>query len=211
MRCAIYARVSTVDRQEVANQIEQLRRYAGAAGRIAGSPHGWDVVEFIDHESGKHDRRPRFQELFQAAARRDFDVVLVWALDRFSREGVARTFGHIQKLTSYGVQFESFTEPHFRTSGPAGELLVAITAWIAEQERIRIVARVKAGLDRARSNGTKLGRPQRVFNRRKAVVLRAAGWTFRRIARELGVHEATVRRVCRGKQITDMPQESRRA
>ena len=190
MRCAIYARVSTVDRQEVANQVVQLVGYA--LGR------GWDVVEFTDQESGKHDQRRRFQELFDAAARREFDVVLVWALDRFSREGVAHTFGHIQKLTSYGVQFESFSEPHFRTSGPAGELLVAITAWIAEQERIRIVARVKAGLDRARSNGTKLGRPRRVFNRRKAVVLRAAGWTFRRIARELGVHEATVRLVCRG-------------
>ena len=192
--CAIYARVSTVDRQEAGNQLDQLRRYAAA--------HQWELLEYIDQESGKHDQRPWFQELFRAAARREFDLVLVWALDRFSREGVARTFGHIQKLTSYGVAFESFTEPHFRTSGPAGELLIAIAAWIAEQERIRIVERVKAGLDRARSNGTKsghaIGRPRRVFNRELARSLRHAGLTFRAIAAKLGVNEATVRRVCRG-------------
>ena len=194
MRCAIYARVSTVDRQEAANQLKQLRRYAAA--------HEWHVEEFIDHESGRHDQRPSFQALFRAAARRECDVVLVWALDRFTREGVSKTFAHIQKLKSYGVDFESFSEPHFRTSGPAGELLIAIAAWIAEQERIRIVERVKAGLDRARSNGTKsgyaIGRPRRIFNRDRARELRAAGWTFRAIAGNLGVDEATVRRVCRG-------------
>lgn len=193
MRCAIYARVSTVDRQDTANQVKQLRRYAAA--------HEWEVREFIDQESGKHDQRPRFQELFRAAARREFDVVLVWALDRFSREGVAKTFAHIQQLTSYGIQFESFAEPHFRTSGPAGELLIAIAAWIAEQERIRIVERVKAGLERARSNGTKsghaIGRPRRVFDRDRARELREEGLTFRKIAGKLGVDEKTVRRVCR--------------
>lgn len=193
MRCAIYARVSTVDRQEAANQVKQLRRYAAA--------HEWEVREFIDQESGKHDQRTQFRELFSAAARREFDVVLVWALDRFSRQGVSKTFDYIQKLTSYGVQFESFAEPHFRTSGPAGELLIAIAAWIAEQERIRIVERVKAGLERARSNGTKsghaIGRPRRIFDRDRARDLRLAGWTFRAIASQMGVNEATVRRVCR--------------
>lgn len=193
MRCAIYARVSTVDRQDVQNQVAQLRRYAIA--------NKWEIQEFIDHESGRHDQRPMFQALFHAASRHLIDIVLVWALDRFTRQGVAETFGHIQKLSSYRVQFESFTEPHFRTSGPAGELLIAVSAWIAEQERIRIVDRVRAGMERARTNGTRsgkaIGRPRRVFNYNRARELRNAGWSFRRIARKLKVSEATVRRICR--------------
>src|SRR4029077_20785360 len=97
--------------------------------------------------------RPQFQALFAAASRREMDVVLVWALDRFSREGVAATFAHIKRLLDYGVQFESLIDPHFRTTGPAGELMIAIAAWIALQERMRISDRTKAGLAIARSKG----------------------------------------------------------
>jgi DNA invertase Pin-like site-specific DNA recombinase len=101
---------------------------------------------------------------------------VVWALDRFSREGVAETFAHIQRLHSYGVGLVSVTEPHFRTTGPAGELMIAVAAWIAKQERIRIQERVRAGLERARKNGTKtgqpIGRPRAVFHRDQVARLR---------------------------------------
>ena len=101
MTCGIYACVSTRDRQEVENQLSQLRRYAQA--------QGWQVREFIDRESGSKADRNQFQVLFRAASRRDVDVILVWALDRFSREGVFKTFEHLEKLWSYGVAFESLT------------------------------------------------------------------------------------------------------
>src|ERR1051325_4469362 len=119
MRAAIYARVSTRDKgQDTENQLSQLRRYA--------ERQGWTWEEFIDRDTGKHADRAGFQALFTAASRRQFDVVLVWALDRFTREGVAETFAHIARLSTYGVKFESFTEAHFRTTGPAGELMIAI-------------------------------------------------------------------------------------
>ena len=109
MRCAIYARVSTKDKgQDVENQLVQQRRYATA--------QGWEITEFIDHETAKHADRAQFQSLFAAASRREIDVVLVWALDRFTREGVAETFIHIKKLRDYGAHFESLTEAHFRTN-----------------------------------------------------------------------------------------------
>jgi DNA invertase Pin-like site-specific DNA recombinase len=79
---------------------------------------------------------------------------------RFSREGVVQTFDHVKKLKGYGVEFESYTEAHFRTTGPAGELMMAISAWIAQQEHKRIVERVRAGLKRARAQGKMLGRPR---------------------------------------------------
>jgi DNA invertase Pin-like site-specific DNA recombinase len=112
LTCALYARVSTKDKgQDVQNQLRDLRRYAKA--------QSWKLVEFVDHETGKHANRAQFKALFEGASRREFGVVLVWALDRFSREGVAETFAHIKRLLDYGVQFESFTEPQFRTTGPA--------------------------------------------------------------------------------------------
>ena len=71
--------------------------------------------------------------MFTDVAQRRFDLVLVWALDRLTREGVAETFNYIKRLTSHGVQFVSFTEEHFRTTGPAGELMIAVAAWIAKR------------------------------------------------------------------------------
>ena len=83
--------------------------------------------------------------MFTDSAQRRFDLVLVWALDRLTREGVAETFEYIKRLTSHGVQFVSFTEEHFRTTCPRG-MMIAIAGWIAKRERIRISERVRAGL-----------------------------------------------------------------
>jgi len=59
--------------------------------------------------------------MFTDATQRRFDLILVWALGRLTGEGVAATFEYVKRLTSNGVQFVSFTEEHFRTTGPAGE------------------------------------------------------------------------------------------
>ena len=132
MRAAVYTRVSTRDKgQETENQLRQLREFCAA--------QGWPIVaEYEDHESGGKANRAQFRAMMADASRRRFDVVVVWALDRFSREGVPETFDHISHLSSHGVQFVSFTEAHFRTTGPVGELMIAVAAWIAKQERVRI-------------------------------------------------------------------------
>jgi DNA invertase Pin-like site-specific DNA recombinase len=189
---AIYARVSTKDKgQDVTNQLIQLRDYC--------QRQGWQYVEYIDQASGKTGDRDAFKRLFADASRRLFDVVVVWALDRFTREGVLETFEYIRDLTRYGVQFESYTEAHFRTTGMAGELMLAITAWIAKQERLRITERVNAGIARARLHGTKsgaaIGRPHVVFDRAAVVELRGAGRSWREIAAALGVSTGTARTV----------------
>jgi DNA invertase Pin-like site-specific DNA recombinase len=188
---AIYARVSTKDRgQDVENQLVQLRRYAKS--------QDWKVREFIDHESGKHSDREALDALFAAASRREVNMVLVWALDRFTREGVAETFLHIKRLRDNGAEFESLTEPHFRTTGPAGELMIAIAAWVAKEERKRISERTKAGLAIARAKGKTLGRPWKVFPRDKALAMRKRGLSWRAIARELGVGQSTIRSALSG-------------
>jgi DNA invertase Pin-like site-specific DNA recombinase len=173
--------------QDPENQLVELRRYAMA--------QAWEVVEYIDRASGKSAERDAFKELFAAASRREFGVVLVWALDRFTREGVLETFLHVRRLLDYGVQFESYTEAHFRTTGPAGELMLAIAAWIAKQERLRISERTKAGLARARAKGRIGGRPAVIFDRYKALSMRAQKppVSWRAIARKLGVAQSSIR------------------
>src|SRR5215469_8209766 len=74
-------------------------------------------------------------------------------------EEVGEPIGHIRRLGSHGVQVVSFTEARFRTTGPAGELMIAVAAWIPKQERIRTSERVRAGLKRAKTRGTKSGKP----------------------------------------------------
>lgn len=189
LTCAVYARVSTLDKgQDTENQLVQLREYCARSR--------WTIAEeYVDHESGKSGKRDAFQRLFADASKRKFDVVLVWALDRFTREGVYETFEYIEKLNRSGVKFESYSEAHFRTTGPAGELMIAIAAWIAKQERIRISERTKAGLARARREGKHCGRPARVFRRDQAVQMRNDGMSLRDIAQQLGVSFMTVSRV----------------
>jgi DNA invertase Pin-like site-specific DNA recombinase len=187
MIAAIYARVSTKDKgQDVENQLFQLREYCDR--------QEWKATEYIDHESAKSGNREAFQRMFQDASRRKFDVVLVWSLDRFTREGVLETFQYIQRLKRWRVQFESYTEAHFRTTGPTGELMLAVAAWIAKQERQRISDRTKAGMERAKRQGVQIGRPERIYRRDKVIELHREGRSLRDIEAELKISRMTAMR-----------------
>jgi DNA invertase Pin-like site-specific DNA recombinase len=186
VRAALYGRISTRDkRQDVENQLTQLREFAARLG--------WTVThEFIDRESGSTADRPQFQAMFRGASQRKFDVLLFWSLDRLSREGVLETLQHLNHLTSYGVNYRSFTEQYFDSCGIFKDAVISILATIAKQERIRISERVRAGLDRARSRGKRLGRPRVVVDAARIGRLRTQGRTVRDIARELGYSRSLV-------------------
>jgi DNA invertase Pin-like site-specific DNA recombinase len=97
----IYARVSTDDKgQDPENQLQELRTWTINSGHAISG-------EYVDYESGRKgtDRRKQFAALFDDASKRRFDCVLFWALDRFSREGMAQTIIHLQRLSSYDVAF----------------------------------------------------------------------------------------------------------
>jgi DNA invertase Pin-like site-specific DNA recombinase len=183
--CSIYARVSTRDKgQEVTNQLADLREFA--------AKQDWQVAEeFVDHESGSTYKRPQFQRMFQAASQREFDVLLFWSLDRLSREGVFETLQHLNRLTSYGVGYRSFTEQYFDSCGIFKDAVISILATIAKQERVRISERVKAGQSRARLQGKRIGRPKVAVNMSELAKLRAEGLTFQAIAGKAGISIAT--------------------
>lgn len=187
MNIAIYSRVST-DRQETANQLTQLRGFAAS--------QGWEVGrEFVDVASGKNGDREQFRALLAAASRREFDLVLFWSLDRFSREGVLETLQYLQRLTSYSVGFRSLTESYLDSCGMFKDAVISILATIAKQERIRLSERTIAGLQRARARGRVGGRPRAECDAVEIARFRAEGQSVAAIARELKVSKATVYRL----------------
>ena len=80
------------------------------------------AYEYIDNASGKRRDRPKLQQMFDAASRREYDCLLFWSLDRFSRESVLETLQHLQRLTAYGVAYRSFTESYIDLLGPFRDL-----------------------------------------------------------------------------------------
>jgi len=154
MKIAIYSRVSKDNgSQSPENKLQALRDYANAL-------QGEIVDEYVDYASGGNGDRKDFLRMLHDAERRKFDLILVWALDRFSREGMFNTLGYIKRIRRNKVGIKSLQEPMFDfTDDGLGEVLVAFYAWVAAQERKRIIERTKSGLQRARSQGKKLGRP----------------------------------------------------
>ena len=189
MRVAVYARVSTEDRgQDPENQVQELRAWCANSGHTI-------THEYVEHESGRKgaDKRKQFARLFEDAAKRKFDLVLFWALDRFSREGMTQTIVHLQRLNSYGVSFHSYTEPHLATDNElVRNILLALLSSSAKVEAQKISERTKAGMARARAKGVKIGRPRLGIEVRQKIAKRAAkGETPYAIAKALGIDRHT--------------------
>lgn len=155
-------RVSKSDEsQNPENQREPLRKFADSLGlEVAG--------EYQDYASGGNSNRPQFQRMLKEARARKFDTILVWSLDRFSREGISNTLHYLEELRKNGVALKSLQESWLDTSDEGmGQLLIAILSWVAKQERIRISERTKAGLLTAKNNGKTLGRPDGSKDRKR--------------------------------------------
>lgn len=192
MKLALYARVSTKDKgQDHENQLRELRAFVARK-----SGEGWELEkEYVDKASGKTADRPAFRRMFEDASRKQFDMVLFWSLDRFSREGVLETLQHLQRLSSYGVEWWSFREEYLRSIGVFKEAVLAILAAIAKQERVRISERVQAGLSRAKAQGKTLGRPRAAVRSEHVRSLRERGMSIREIAEQVAVSPMTVQRL----------------
>ncbi len=130
--------------------------------------------------------------MFEAASRHEFDCVMFWSLDRFSREGVLKTLEYLQRLTGYGIAWRSFTEMYLDSLGPFRDGVLAILACIARQERIRISERTLAGLARAKRAGRVGGRPKLVVNREKILKRHSDGSSLSQIADEFGISKGSV-------------------
>ncbi len=181
---ALYARVSTTD-QKPAVQLRQLRRYARDRA-VAG-------LEFVDHGvSGARDSRPSLDLLLEAARRREVSAIVCTKLDRLARS--------TRHLCNLAAEFEALgvdlvvLDMAADTSTPMGRLLFTILAGVAEFERELIRERTKLGMDNARRQGKRIGRPPVLGKSEltRARRMRKSGKSLRHIGQMLGVSHATV-------------------
>ena len=183
MRVAVYIRVSRLD-QHPENQQSELHRYVQA--------RGWTATEFVEHGvSGAKDRRPQLDAMMKDVKRRKFDAVVVWKLDRLGRN-LHHLIGVMNELRDLGVAFVSLGEG-IDTSTAVGRMVFGILGSIAEFERERLRERTMLGLDRARRQGKRLGRP--VDQTLRARIVECAGLSVRTAAERVGCSTATIQKV----------------
>jgi DNA invertase Pin-like site-specific DNA recombinase len=195
LRVALYARVST-DKQSTENQLRELREVA--------ERFNWKIVdEFVDHgisgSKGPRDR-PKLAAVLKGVARGEFDILAAWSVDRLGRS-LIDLVNVLQELHSTGIDLYLHRQG-INTRTPAGKALFQMMGVFAEFERAMIQERIRAGLAKARANGTKsglsIGRPsvtpdveQQIRN------LRGQGLGMVRIAKQLGRGVSVVQRVLR--------------
>lgn len=160
MKVCIYCRVSSGE-QNPANQSEVLTDWA--------RQRGYDVVKLYEEQESawKTGHQRELSRLLEDARKRRFEAVLVWALDRLSREGPLAILTLVSRLKSHGVRVISYQESWTEAPGELGELLYALTGWVAKMESQRKSERTKAGLARAVAQGKKLGRPKGSKDKRR--------------------------------------------
>lgn len=182
--------MSTADgRQTVANQIADL---TAVADRL-----GWQVTEVItDEASGTkgREKRPGYDRLLTAITRREIDMVAVWGVDRLARS-LSELVGLLAEVQNRGVDLYLHRQA-VDTSTPAGRALFHMLGVFAEFERALIVDRVQAGLQRAKAEGKRLGRPALPDAIRLRIERELRRDTpVRSIARKFKIAPVTVRRI----------------
>ncbi len=191
-RIALYLRVSTSE-QTTENQRRELRAVA--------KRHGWEIAGVFEDAgvSGAkgRDKRPGLDALLKGVARREFDLVAAWSVDRLGRS-LQDLLGFLGEIHAKGVDLY-LHQQGIDTTTPAGKAMFQMMGVFAEFERAMIQERVKAGLARAKAEGVQLGR-RRVGDKVEAAIRkeRAKGTGMMAIAKHLGVGVSTVQRVVAG-------------
>lgn len=187
----LYARVSTHDQQTIPMQTRAMREYA--------TRRGWGIALQVKEVGSGAAQREKREQLIEAARRREIDVVLVWRLDRWGRS-VTDLLATLHELEHLGVGFVSLTEALDLTT-PAGRAMAGLLAVFAEFEREILRERVRAGLEHARRNGQRLGRPKTAALHADQVrKLYRAGISKSAISRRLQISRTSVRRILAAKR-----------
>jgi DNA invertase Pin-like site-specific DNA recombinase len=188
-RVAIYLRVSTKE-QTTENQRRELEVVAQRAG--------WDVLQVFEDAgvSGAkgREKRPAYDALLKAVARREVDLVAAWSVDRLGRS-MQDLVSFLEDLKGHGADLYLHQQA-LDTTTPSGRALFGMMAVFAEFERAMIQERVHAGLSRAKAQGKKLGRPTISAEvEGKVRSLRAEGIGVVKVARTLGIGVSAVQRI----------------
>lgn len=186
---AVYLRVSS-SKQDTASQVPDLECYVAA--------HGLEATTYRDSASGKTMDRPGFERLMAAVRMGKISTVIVWRLDRLGRTASGLT-ALFDELRARKVNLVSLRDG-LDLETPAGRLMANVLASVAAYETEVRAERIHAGLEVARANGVRLGRPEGVHTRIKVTdeqaeqvaALKSAGETVSAIARATGLSRPTV-------------------
>lgn len=186
MKVVTYSRVSTSHHnQNPEVQVHELRRYCEA--------RGWTIDhEIVDHGfSGGTDARPGLKQLLNLVRERKVDVVVVVKMDRLFRS-LKHLVTTLEEWQATGVQFVA-TKDNIDYTTPAGRLLAQILGSLAEFEKSLLIERTMLGLEHARRQGKKLGRPK-MRDDAKIQALRGQGLSYTAIQKQLGVSRGAISR-----------------
>lgn len=196
MKVGIYTRVSTSDKdQNMDTQLLPLRDFA--------EKQGWEIYKEYRDQASAIDivHRTAWRDLLTDAGKRKFDILLVWRMDRAFRS-VLDTATTLERLRTWGIGLRSYSEPWLDTTSPFSEALYYITVAYAQLERGILRERVKAGMEKARRQGQRIGRPKvtdrRGFKARFGAILeriRDGNLSRRKAAKELDIGYATLKRL----------------
>lgn len=189
---AIYYRVST-DRQDLASQKNAVERWLDA---LPEEKKPLTIKVFKDQGiSGKTALRKGYQDLLKAAYEKQIDTIIVYRLDRLSRNATD-AIQTLLSLDQAGVGFISVTQAvlNLGLDNPFRRTMLAAFSEIAEIERETIVGRVKSGIASAKARGVKLGRPKKMNAevQKRVKAMRNEGYTYQAIADVLGLGRGTV-------------------
>ena len=171
IKCAAYIRVSTSE-QTTDNQLPDIKRLAEARGYELA--HVYSEQESAWRQGHQHELARLLNDI--RSGKRHYDVLLVWALDRLSRQGIASTLQLINTFELYGCHViscrEAWTHPE---AGPMREMFIAMSAWAAKFESDRRSERTKAGLALKRLEGKgKRGKDKRKRKKRDYTLEKAS-------------------------------------
>lgn len=183
---AIYLRCST-KKQEAESQKREVEKYLKSEGIKSNC-----CKLYIDYQSGKSMKRPQLNKLQEEMLRGKVHSIYLYSLDRLSRAGTESVMSFLSIANSKGIKVEFISDKYLNHSDPLiKNILITVISELARKEREKIVKRVVAGIENARINGKKLGRPpinchQEVFE------LRESGKSLQVIANELGISKSSV-------------------
>ncbi|MCA9838627.1 MAG: recombinase family protein [Trueperaceae bacterium] len=183
LRIALWTRVSKGE-QDPATQLEPLKE-------LASNLKGELVKEYVLWETARRGKRERkaFDQMMADASRREFDLLLFYRLDRFSREGIRKTMIYLQQLESFGVAFKSHQEPYLDSQNELiRHVVLGLLSYVAEYEALKISENTKRKLADLKRKGKKLGRPSKFQELKPQLIkLKQEQMTPSEVARQLKI------------------------